>query len=184
MPSYWQPSTPERMATHRAVAEYVAHFFAAHLTESAVSMALLDQTLRQPVPAPGMAMEHRAPAPAPIEYDEAVRQIVSGRAAEAVSALRSLAATTPAHPMLSEFNLARLCVSLLYTWNLAEQALPVIELAGELYPASIELKVMLADAHTTRGNYPAAIAIYEQLSTQLPDAPGIKARLEWLRGQR
>lgn len=184
VPNYWQPSTPERMAMHRVVAEYVAHFFAAHLAESAVSMALLDQALRQPVPTLGTTIEHRAPSPAPIEYDEVVRQIVSGRAGEAVSALKSLAATTPQHPMLGEFNLARLCVSVLYSWNLAEQAVPVIELARELHPSSVDLKFMLADAQTTRGDYPAAIALYEQLSTQFPDAPGIKARLESLRGQR
>lgn len=184
VPNYWQPSTPERMAMHRVVAEYVAHFFAAHLAESAVSMALLDQALRQPVPTLGTTIEHRAPSPAPVEYDEVVRQIVSGRADEAASALKSLAATTPQHPVLSEFNLARLCVGLLYSWNLAEQAVPIIELARELHPSSVDLQFMLADAQATRGDYPAAIALYEQLSTQFPDAPGIEARLESLRSRR
>jgi hypothetical protein len=184
LPNYWQPSTPERAAMHQVVAEYVAHFFAAHLAESAVSMALLDQALRQSEPTLGTTIEHRAPSPAPIEYDEVVQQIVSGRAAEAVSALKSLAAATPQHPLLGEFNLARLCFSLLHTWNLAEQAVPVIELARELHPASVDLQFLLADAQATRGNYPAAIALYEQLSTQFPDAPGIKARLESLRSQR
>jgi hypothetical protein len=184
LPSHWQPATPERMAMHRVVAEYVAHFFAAHLAQSAVSMALLDQALRQRVPTLGATIEHRAASPAPIEYDEVVRQIVSGRAAEAVSALKALAATTPQHPLLGEFNLARLCVSLLYTWNLGEQTVPVIEFARELHPSSADLKFLLADAQASRGNYPAAIALYEQLSTQFPDAPGIKARLESLRSQR
>jgi cytochrome c-type biogenesis protein CcmH/NrfG len=75
-------------------------------------------------------------------------------------------------------------VSLLYSWSLAEQVQPVVEFALERYPASIGLKATLADAHTMRGDYAAAVAVYEQLLQQLPDEPAIKARLESLRNQR
>ncbi len=102
---YWAAVTPARAATHRAVMEYVRHFFAAHLTASEVSLALLDQALRGPLPDAGMTLEHRAPSSAPIGYDELVRKVVEGRADEAVAELRTLHATAPEHPLLTEFNL-------------------------------------------------------------------------------
>jgi hypothetical protein len=73
-----------------------------------------------------MTLEHRAPTQAPIGYDELVQQVIGGRADEAIAALRSLAASSRSDPLLSEEGLGRLCVSLLYTWNLAEEALPLI----------------------------------------------------------
>jgi tetratricopeptide (TPR) repeat protein len=181
---YWAAVTPDRVATHRIAVDYVRHFFAAYLNASDVGLALLDQALRGPLPDAGMTLDHRAPTSAPIGYDELVRKIIEGGADEAVAELRSLAATAPAHPMLTEFNLWRLCVSLLETWGLAEQTLPLAKLMLELYPSSVNGKVQLAEAEIMLKNYPAAISAYEQLQTQFPSEPAIKTRLNWLRSQR
>jgi len=137
---------PVRTAMHRVVAEYVLHFFGAYLAASDVSMALLDKAREALPPNAGMTLEQRPPTPAPIDYDEVVRKIVSGRADEAVAELRKLAAESPEDPLLSEFNLGRLCVSLLYTWDLAEQTVPLAEFAVERYPESPRAQAMLAAA--------------------------------------
>jgi dienelactone hydrolase len=141
---YWSAASLAYSATHRAVAEHVLHFFGAYLAASDVSLALLDQA-REAMPADaGMTLEQRPATPAPITYDEVVRKIVSGQADEAVVGLRVLAAQSPEDPMLSEFNLGRLCVSLLFTWDLAEQTVPLAEFAVERYPDSPNAKAMLA----------------------------------------
>ena len=95
-------------------------------------------------PNAGMTLEQRPATPAPITYDEVVRKIVSGQADEAVAGLRALAEQSPEDPMLSEFNLGRLGVSLLFTWDLAEQTLPLAEFFVERYPSSPNAKAMLA----------------------------------------
>lgn len=141
---YWSAATPARGAAYRAVTEYVLHFFGAYLAGSEVSMALLDQA-REALPTDaGMTLEQRPATPAPITYDEVVRKVVSGQANDAVDGLRALAAQSPDDPMLSEFNLGRLCVSLLFTWDLAEQTLPLAEFFVERYPESANAKAMLA----------------------------------------
>ena len=148
---YWSAATPARSATYRAVAEYVLHFFGAYLGNSDVSMALLDQA-REAMPADaGMTLEQRPPTPAPITYDEVVRKIVSGQADEAVAGLRALAEQSPEDPMLSEFNLGRLGVSLLFTWDLAEQTLPLAEFFVERYPESPNAMAMLAAVRDRAG---------------------------------
>jgi dienelactone hydrolase len=181
---YWEAVTPQRTARHRAIAEYVRHFFAEQLAASDVSTALLDQALRQPRPETGITLEHRAAARAPIGYDEFVQQVIGGRTAEALAALRSLAAISPEDPLLSEQSLGRLCISLLYTWDLAQQALPLIEFSLELYPSSGGGKSLLAETHIALKNYPAAIAAYEDLVAQFPGEASLAARLEWLRSRR
>jgi dienelactone hydrolase len=146
---YWSAITPARSEMHRVVAEYVMHFFAAHLAASDLSMALLEQALRQRPPDAGMTLEQRAPTPAPIDYDEVVRKVVGGEADEAVTELRTLAAMSPDHPMLSEINLSLLCVSLLFTWNLPEETLPLVQFAVERYPSSPGAKALLDETQTT-----------------------------------
>jgi hypothetical protein len=148
-PGHWAAVTPARSAMHRVVAEYVLHFFAAHLAAADDSFALLDRAVRGPLPDLGMTLEQRTPTRAPIDYDEVVRKVVSGQGDEAVTELRALAATFPEHPMLTEFNLGRLCVSLLYTWNLAEETLPLAQFAVERYPSSPGLHALLGDTEAT-----------------------------------
>jgi hypothetical protein len=63
-PGYWSAVTPARTATHRVVAEYVLHFFAADLAASDVSMALLDQA-RQAMPPESGSTPAQPPATPP-----------------------------------------------------------------------------------------------------------------------
>jgi hypothetical protein len=143
---YWSVATPAGSAMHRVVAEYVLHFFGAYLAKSDVSMALLDQA-REALPSnAGMTLAQRPATPAPIDYDEVVRKVVSNQAAEAVAGLRTLAAESPDDPLLSELYLVRLCVSLLFTWDLATETVPLAEFAVERYPDSPGAKAMLAAA--------------------------------------
>jgi tetratricopeptide (TPR) repeat protein len=180
---YWGPASRERAAQHRAITEYVWHFLNAHMNGSDVSMALLDQALRDLPPDAGLTLEFRAAAPAAIDYDTLVRKLIDGRGDEAIAELRSLAASSPSDALLTQTSLGRLCISLLYTWNLAEQALPLAELSLELYPTSGGAKSLLADTHAALGNYRAAIALYEDLVAQFPDAPGLRSQLEALRNR-
>jgi predicted Zn-dependent protease len=180
--NYWEAVTPARSTAHRVVADYVLQFFTAQL--NAGSVVFLERDVRQDLADASATLEHRAAAAAPIGYDELVREIVGGQAAEAIAELRSLAATTPNHTLLTEFNLGRLCTSLLFTWNLAEQTLPLVEFMSELYPSSPNAKMMLGETQSVLGNTPAAIAAYEQLLERLPGNLGVQSRLEELRSQR
>jgi dienelactone hydrolase len=184
VPGYWAAVTPARTAGHRVVAEYVRHFFAAYVAESDVSNALFDQALREPPTQGGITLEHRAATPPPIGYGEVVRKLIDGESAEAIGALRSLAASAPDHWLLAESTFTRLWISLFYTWNLAEQVLPLVALANERYPESPGAKAMLGETQAALGNYPAAIAAYEQVLAQSPGNADIAARLETLRSQR
>jgi dienelactone hydrolase len=179
--NYWEPVTPARVAAHRAVADYVLQFFSAQL--NAGNLTFLDRDVRQDLADPGATLEHRAAAAAPIGYDELVRKIAGGDTGEAIAELRVLSATTPNHTLLTEFNLGRLCTSLLFTWNLAEQTLPLVEFVSELYPSSPNAKMMLGETQAALGNTAAAIAAYEQLLERLPGNPGVQSRLEELRRQ-
>ena len=114
-------------------------------------MALLDQARQAMPPDAGMTLEQRPAAPAPLDYDEVVQKIVNGRADEAVAGLRALAAESPDDPLLSEFSLGRLCASLLFTWDLAEQTLPLAEFAVERYPDSPNARAMLAAVRERAG---------------------------------
>jgi dienelactone hydrolase len=181
---YWGPVTSAAPAAHRAVAEYVRHFFDAELNASEASIALLDRALRGPLTDAGMTLEHRAPTQAPIGYDELVQKLISRQTDDAISGLRALAASSPNDALLSEESLGRLCVSLLYTWSLAEQALPLVEFSLELYPNSGGGKSLLAETHIALRNYPAAIAAYEDLIEQFPGQASLVQRLEWLHSQR
>jgi dienelactone hydrolase len=181
---YWGAATPERAAAHRIVAAYVRHFFAAHLSANAAGAAFLEQDVGHAFPSAGMTLEHRSATQGSIDYDELVRMIVNGQTDGAVRELRALAASAPDHSLLTESSLQRLCVSLLYTWNLAAQTLPLIEFSLELYPSSGGGRALLGDAQAQLENYPAAIAAYEDLLRQFPGDPGLEARLEWLRKQR
>jgi dienelactone hydrolase len=181
---YWGPATPQRAAAHLTMADYVRRFFAAHLTGEDAGAGLFDEAMRQLPAESGMTVQHRAGVPAAITYDELVRALVAGRGEEAVAALRSLAASAPEHELLTEFALGRLCVSLLYSWHLPRQALPLAEFARELYPESPGGKSLLAETHAALENYPAAIALYEQLVAQFPDAAQLAARLAELHNRR
>jgi len=179
---YWEPLTPARTAAHRAVADYVLQFFTVQL--KAVSTAFPERDVRQALGDPSATLEHRSAAAAPIGYDELVRKIVSGQGNEAIAELRSLAAAAPNHAMLTEFNLGRLCWSLLFTWSLAEETLPLVEFTLERYPSSPSAKMMLGETQVMLGNTPAAIAAFEQLLERFPGDPAIQSRIEELRKRR
>jgi len=180
--NYWEPATPARAAAHRVVADYVLQFFTAELDVG--RLRFLEGDVRRDLADAGATLEHRAAAIPSIGYDELVRKIIGGEAGEAIAELRSLATTAPNHTLLTEFNLGRLCTSLLFTWNLAEQTLPLIEFMLEVYPTSPNAKMMLGETQSALGNTPAAIAAYEQLLDRFPSNPGVLSRLEELRRQR
>lgn len=179
---YWGPVTPAQTAAHRAVAEYVLRFFTARLQGAVFELAAGD--VQQALADAEATLEHRTAAAAPIGYDELVRKLVGGQGDETVRELRALAATEPSHALLAEFALNRLAVSLLFTWNLPEQALPLVEFTYELYPMSPGVAIMLGETQVLVGDTAAAIATFEQLQERMPGNTAVQARLEQLRGQR
>jgi dienelactone hydrolase len=179
VPNYWAPATPAGAAAHRAVVDYVRRFFTAHLVGG--SFELAEGDVRQALADPAATLQHRTAVAAPIGYDELVRKLVGGQGAEAVAELRALAAASPSAPLLTEFSLQRLAVSLLFTWNLPREALPLVELTQELYPQSPGVAVMLGEAQASAGDTAAAIATFERLQERMPGNPAVQARLEQLR---
>jgi dienelactone hydrolase len=179
VPNYWQPAAPAQAAAHRAVVDYVRRFFMAHLAGG--SFELAEGDVRQTLADPGATLEHRTAVAAPIGYDELVRKLVGGQGAEAVAELRALAAAAPSDALLTEFSLQRLAVSLLFTWNLPAQTLPLVEFTRELYPQSPGVAVMLGETQALAGDTAAAIATFEQLLERMPGNPAVLSRLEQLR---
>lgn len=181
MLGYWPAPTPAGVEGHRAVAGYVARFFAAYLAQDAASRELLSR----PAEAEGtrMSLEHRPASPRSITYDEFVSAVVAGRAEEAVGELRAAAAVDPDHVLLGRTYLERLTQYLLFPWNLAEEALPVIEFMNELYPESMLGRYLVGEAHVLRGDYATAIDVYERHVEEYPDDANAKARLESLRNR-
>jgi hypothetical protein len=99
---YWSAATPAYRAMHRAVAEYVLHFFGAYLAGSEVSMALLDQArLAMPADA-GMTLAQRPAIPASIakamlgETHVALRDCPA-----AIAAYEGALALVPGNPQLT-----------------------------------------------------------------------------------
>jgi hypothetical protein len=180
---YWAAGTADGTAAHRAFAEYVYHFFAAILKRDAESLALLPKNPGESVPAAKMTLEHRAATAAPIGYNELAQLVIVGRAAEAVAQLRASADADPNHAPLDEESFGRLAFSLLFTWGLAAETNPLLELIVERYPASANALVMLGEAHILVEDYPAAIDVYDRLLEQDPDSAWGKSRLEWLRSR-
>jgi hypothetical protein len=180
---YWPAGAPERAQAHKTFAEYVYHFLAAFLKENSESLAALSHERSAVSVGESMTLEHRTPIPAPIDYDRLVHMVVSGKAAEATNELRSLREMEPSHSLLAEASLWRLALSLLNTWSLAEEALPILELTLELYPSSGNIQVLLGEGHILVGNHSAAIDVYDRLLEQEPQNAWVRSRLEWLRGQ-
>lgn len=178
-PNYWAPATPAGAAAHRTVVDWVRRFFTAQLVGG--SFELAEGDVREALADPEATLRHRTAAAAPIAYDELVRKLVGGEGREAVAELRALATAAPNHALLTEFNLQRLAVSLLFTWNLPQETLPLVELTYELYPQSPGTAVMLGETQALAGDRAGAIATFEQLLERMPGNRGVQSRLEALR---
>ena len=98
--------------------------------------------------------------------------------------MRALAAASPSDALLTEFSLQRLAVSLLFTWNLPEQALPLVELTRDLYPMSPGAAMALGETQAMAGDTAGAIATFEQLLERMPGNAALLSRLEQLRAAR
>jgi dienelactone hydrolase len=147
-PGYWGAVTPEIAARHALVAEYVHRFFDAFLRANDGSVAYLSRDPQETFPESNMRLEHRAATTASIGYDTFVEAVVAGRAEQAIADLRAIAGTEPGHVLLDETYLLRLAFSLLYTWGLANEAVPVLEFAVERFPESDRARGMLALSKT------------------------------------
>jgi dienelactone hydrolase len=182
MPGYWTPATPARAASSRLIERYLGSFFAAVLAQDEDARAFLARPPEQSVPGRPVTLEQRAAAPASITYEEVVVAVVEGRADEAIRELRALATVEPDHFMLQENNLSRLSVSLLFTWGLGRETVPLVEFMLERYP-SPGTQRLLAEAHILAEDYPAAIEILSRFVEQYPNAAGARAQLEALRSR-
>ena len=82
---------------------------------------------------------------------------------------------------LDQTHLERLAVSLVYTWGLAKESVPLLLYTAERYPASVQTQRVLVDCYVTLENYSAAIEILTKFVEQYPNNPGARARLEQVR---
>ena len=97
-----------------------------------------------------MTWEHRQATPPSITYDALVEAVVDDRADDAVRELQALAAVAPDHTLLRQMTLERLAVSLMLTWDLAAESLPLLRFAQALHPESAALRSLLAEATRER----------------------------------
>ena len=179
---YWTARTPARAASSRTVALYLHRFFAAALAHDADSRAFLAKVPEDSIPGRKVTIEHRAATPASITYEEFVAAVVAGRADEAIGKLRAVAAAEPNHFMLQQNNLQRAIASLLFTWGLGREALPVVEFMAERYPSQ-GAEQLRVEAYVLAGDYPAAIEVLARFVEQNPNATAARERLEALRNR-
>lgn len=179
MPAYW--GEPQADAARRCgiVAEYLANFFAAFVRMDASSVAWLARDPQAAFPGSQMTLEHRTATPPSIGYDELVQAIVDGKGESAIEQLR--AADGADRAALDQTHLERLAVSLLYTWGLVKESLPLLVFTTERYPASVQARATLVDAYVLLENYTAAIEILDEFIQQYPNNPGARARLDEVR---
>jgi hypothetical protein len=183
MVNYWPPSTPARALSSRTVARYVHRFFAATLAQDTDGRAFLAQAPEDSIPGRKVTIEHRDAMPGSITYEQFIADVVAGRTADAIRDLRAAEAVEPNHFMLQQNNLDRAIASLLFTWGLARETIPVIEFMGERYP-SPRAQGLLAEAYVLAGDTPAAIAVLSRVAEQYPDAEAFaQRRIEALRAQ-
>jgi pimeloyl-ACP methyl ester carboxylesterase len=179
MSAYWGDPQADAARRHGIVAEYLANFFAAFLRMDATSVGWLARDPQAAFPGSQMTLEHRTATPPSIGYDELVQAIVDGKGESAIEQLR--AADGANRAALDQTHLERLAVSLLYTWGLAKESVPLLAFTTERYPASVQAREMLVDAHVMLENYTAAIEILSAFVQQYPDNPGARARLDEVR---
>ena len=183
VPVYWGAATPGDAARQRAVSRYIFNFLAAFLAQDTESRAFLTRAPDASVSGATLTVEHRSAAPPSISYDDFVRAVITGRAGDAIRALRAAAAVEPNHMLLRENSLERLVVSLTLTWGLVKEAIPVLEFWVERYPASPRAQVILAESHILLGNTRAAIEVYSRYLEQFPRDSNARSRLESLRSR-
>jgi tetratricopeptide (TPR) repeat protein len=178
MPAYWPAATQENAARHKVVAEHALTFFSAYLRDDAESKTALERDISKPV---GFRLEHRDAATPTITYDALVQALVAGKGDEAIRELRVVAALDPGHPLLQEERLWRIQLSLVASWGLAKEALPLIEYTAELYPESRRALPTLAQAYARANDFPQAIAVLSRYLERYPDDKGAQTMLEQLR---
>jgi tetratricopeptide (TPR) repeat protein len=181
MPGYWGDPAPETARRQGIVADYLTHFFDAFLRADAASVAWLDRDPKLAFPDAQMTLEHRAAIPPSISYDELVRAVVRGDAEAAIGRLRAVHEVEARRAALDQVHLERLAYSLLYTWGLAKETLPLLAFMVERYPESGQARRMLIEANVQLGNYAAAIEILNAVLQQNPNNPGARARLDEIR---
>ncbi len=174
---------PATIEGYEAVSKYVFNFFAAVLLQNPKSVEFLSQEPNESIPGSTLTLEHRSATPSSITYEEFVQAVVAGQAEHAISEIRALLESEPEHILLKETYLQRLAWSLIGTWGLTEQAMPVIKFTAELYPKSVHTQWMLAEGHKDVGDYAAAIEAYSKLLEKDSDNDYIKSQLEWLKNQ-
>jgi pimeloyl-ACP methyl ester carboxylesterase len=181
MPAYWEEPAPDTAHRYSIVAEYVAKFFAAFLRQDSASVAWLARDPKDLFPDARMTLEHRAAAPPAPGYDNLVRMMLRGDGDAAVEKLRSTDAAGANRIGLDQAHLEWLAFSLVYTWGLAKESVPLLLYTAERYPASVQARAILVDCYVTLENYAAAIEILTKLIEQYPNDPGARARLEEVR---
>ncbi len=179
----YPPAGPATIEEYAAVSQYIVNFLAAILLQNPESAEFLTRDPEDSIPGSAMTLEHRSAAPASITYEEFVQAVIAGQAEKVIARVRALRETEPGHILLQETYLRRLAWSLLGTWGLAEQALPVIRFTAELYPTSVATQWLLASGYKEVADDPAAINVYSKLLEQDPDNDYIKTQLEWLNNQ-
>jgi hypothetical protein len=182
MPSYWPAATPAGAARHELVAEQVLKFFTAYLRADSESKISLAHDVSNPA---AFRLEHRDAAPAGITYDELVLALATGRGEAAIGALRAVARENPQDALLREERLWRLQLSLVASWGLLRDALPLIEYTAELYPSSRRALATLAEAYVRLDDDGNALVALSRYLERYPDDKGaremlarVKARLE------
>lgn len=179
-PVYWREIAPDNARRYGIVAEYVANFFGAFLRQDSASAGWLTRDPKDVFPDARMTLEHRAATPPALGYNDLVRMILGGDAEAAVEKLRSTDAAELNRIGLDQAHLERLAVSLVYTWGLAKDSVPLLLYMAERYPTSAAAQI-LVDCYVTLEDYPAAIEFLTKFVEQHPDRPGARARLEQVR---
>ena len=178
--AYWPAATPTNGARFELVAKHVLTFFLAYLRGDGASKESLARDVSS---SRDFKLEHRDTAPATITYDALVTAFLAGRGEEAVRELRAVAEVEPQNPLLQEERLWRLQLSLVGTWGLAKEAMPLIEYTAELYPASQRAFGTLVTAYVRVQDDSKALVALGQYLQRYPDDKGAQSLLEQVKAR-
>ena len=180
MTNYWGNPAPDAPARYGVVAEYLDRFFSAFLRRDADGVLFLSGDPTQRFPEHKVTLDHHAATPPSIGFDELVQAIVGGEAERATAELRA-AAAAGLNPSVDEIHLQRLAISVLYTWGLAKEGLPLVQYLAEQCPSSNTAQGMLRRATSWSRTTSAAIEVLNKYTREHPNDAGAHTRPEEVR---
>jgi len=181
VPGYWGVVAEDSARLHDAICRLAGTFLHAVLKEDAQSKEIM-RTRILADPGPFGPVEFQPGLPAPPPAAALVHRIIEEGAVTACPAIEQQHAADASAPLPEAAELRWLGYHFLRWWGREAEAMTVLELNTELYPASAEAFAALGEACAVAGRRDEAIAALRKALELKPDLPRVAQLLESLAG--